>query len=81
MTAQAAFSIPQLLAENYRLQLIIDFVGSDKPKKILSTVAARQYPSAAASRPIPELHPGNGSSASIEPASMFASQGASSIWC
>jgi replication-associated recombination protein RarA len=46
MTAQAAFSFPQPLAEKYRPRLIADFVGLERPKRILSKLAASPYPSA-----------------------------------
>lgn len=41
-----AFSFPQSLSEKYRPQTIADFVGLEKPKKILSKFAAKPYPSA-----------------------------------
>jgi len=37
---------PQSLAEKYRPKGIADFVGLDKPKRILAKFAARPYPSA-----------------------------------
>jgi DNA polymerase III gamma/tau subunit len=37
---------PQSLAEKYRPQTIADFVGLDKPKRILAKFAAQPYPSA-----------------------------------
>jgi DNA polymerase III gamma/tau subunit len=40
------FAFPQSLAEKYRPQTIAEFVGLDKPKKILSKFAAQPYPSA-----------------------------------
>jgi replication-associated recombination protein RarA len=46
MTAQAAFSFPQPLAEKYRPRLIADFVGLERPKRILSKLAVNPYPSA-----------------------------------
>src|SRR6266478_3811366 len=43
---QSALAFPQSLAEKYRPQRIAEFVGLDKPKKILSKFAAKPYPSA-----------------------------------
>ena len=40
------FAFPQSLSEKYRPQTIAEFVGLDKPKKILSRFAAQPYPSA-----------------------------------
>ncbi len=39
-------AFPQSLAEKYRPQTIAEFVGLDKPKRILSKFAAQPYPSA-----------------------------------
>jgi DNA polymerase III gamma/tau subunit len=41
-----SFAFPQSLAEKYRPRTIADFVGLEKPKKILAKFAARPYPSA-----------------------------------
>jgi len=41
-----SFSFPQSLAEKYRPSTIADFVGLEKPKKILAKFAAQPYPSA-----------------------------------
>jgi replication-associated recombination protein RarA len=41
-----AFSFPQSLSEKYRPQAIAEFVGLDKPKRILSKFVAKPYPSA-----------------------------------
>ena len=46
MTPQTAFDFPQPLAERYRPQRIQDFVGLERPKKIVTAFAARPYPSA-----------------------------------
>ena len=43
---QCAFDFPLPLAEKYRPRQISDFVGLDKPKKILSKLAANPFPSA-----------------------------------
>jgi DNA polymerase III gamma/tau subunit len=41
-----SFSFPQSLTEKYRPSTIADFVGLEKPKKILAKFAAQPYPSA-----------------------------------
>lgn len=41
-----AFEFPQPLAEKYRPRKITDFIGLDKPKRILSKFAANPYQSA-----------------------------------
>jgi len=46
MSSTLAFSFPQPLAEKYRPRAIADFVGLDKPKRILSKFAANPYQSA-----------------------------------
>jgi replication-associated recombination protein RarA len=43
---QADLAFPQSLAEKYRPRTIEEFVGLEKPKKILSKFAANPYPSA-----------------------------------
>jgi DNA polymerase III delta prime subunit len=43
---QGALAFPQALTERYRPQTIAEFVGLDKPKKILSKLAAKPYESA-----------------------------------
>lgn len=43
---QNGFAFPQSLTEKYRPRTIADFVGLDKPKKILSKLAAQPYESA-----------------------------------
>jgi replication-associated recombination protein RarA len=45
-TAQYGFDFPVPLAEKYRPRKIGDFVGLEKPKKILSKLAASPFPSA-----------------------------------
>jgi len=40
------FAFPQPLAEKYRPQTIAEFVGLEKPKKIMAKFAASPYPSA-----------------------------------
>jgi DNA polymerase III delta prime subunit len=40
------FAFPQSLAEKYRPRSIAEFVGLEKPKKILAKFAAKPYPSA-----------------------------------
>lgn len=40
------FAFPQSLAERYRPRTIVDFVGLERPKKILSQFAANPYQSA-----------------------------------
>jgi DNA polymerase III gamma/tau subunit len=40
------FGFPQSLAEKYRPQTIAEFVGLEKPRKILAKFAAQPYPSA-----------------------------------
>jgi DNA polymerase III delta prime subunit len=41
-----SFAFPQSLADKYRPRTIADFVGLEKPKKILYKFAANPYPSA-----------------------------------
>ena len=41
-----SFAFPQSLAEKYRPRTIAEFVGLEKPKKILAKLAAQPYPSA-----------------------------------
>jgi DNA polymerase-3 subunit gamma/tau len=41
-----SFAFPQSLADKYRPRTIADFVGLEKPKKILRKFAANPYPSA-----------------------------------
>ena len=41
-----SFAFPQPLAEKYRTRAIHDFVGLEKPKRILGKFAANPYPSA-----------------------------------
>jgi DNA polymerase III gamma/tau subunit len=41
-----AFAFPQSLSEKYRPQTIANFVGLEKPKRILSKFVAKPYPSA-----------------------------------
>ena len=43
---QGTFAYPAALTEKYRPQTIADFVGLDKPKKILAKLAAQPFPSA-----------------------------------
>jgi replication-associated recombination protein RarA len=46
MTNQIGFEFPQPLTEKYRPTRIADFAGLDKPKKIMSKLAANPFPSA-----------------------------------
>jgi DNA polymerase III gamma/tau subunit len=41
-----SFAFPQSLAEKYRPKAIAEFIGLEKPKRILSKFAAQPYPSA-----------------------------------
>jgi replication-associated recombination protein RarA len=41
-----SFAFPQSLAEKYRPRVIAEFVGLEKPRKILSKLAANPFPSA-----------------------------------
>ncbi len=41
-----SFAFPQSLAEKYRPRTIADFIGLEKPKRILAKLAAQPYPSA-----------------------------------
>ena len=41
-----SFSFPQSLAEKYRPRTIAEFVGLEKPKRILAKFASKPYPSA-----------------------------------
>jgi replication factor C subunit 2/4 len=43
---QAGFQFPQLLAERYQPKTVEQFVGLDKPKKIMAKFADNPYPSA-----------------------------------
>jgi replication factor C small subunit len=43
---QADLAFPQSLAEKYRPRTIAEFIGLEKPKKILGKFAANPYPSA-----------------------------------
>ena len=43
---QSAFNFPVSLSEKYRLHRIEEFIGLEKPKKILAKFAASPYPSA-----------------------------------
>jgi len=43
---QSAFNFPVSLSEKYRPHRIVEFVGLEKPKKILERFAASPYPSA-----------------------------------
>lgn len=43
---QPAFTFPEPLSEKYRPRTIADFVGLDKPKKIMANLAANPFPSA-----------------------------------
>ena len=44
---QAGLVFPALLSEKYRPRLLDDFVGLDKPKKVLAKFAASPFPNAA----------------------------------
>lgn len=44
---QAGFVFPAALSEKYRPRLLADFVGLDKPKRILTKFAASPFPNAA----------------------------------
>jgi replication-associated recombination protein RarA len=46
LTESAALPFPEPLSEKYRPRTIADFVGLEKPKKILSKLAANPYSSA-----------------------------------
>jgi replication-associated recombination protein RarA len=46
MFEQAGFNFPQSLAERYQPKTIDQFVGLEKPKKIMSKFAASPYGSA-----------------------------------
>ena len=41
-----SFAFPQSLADKYRPHSTAEFVGLEKPKKILAKFAAKPYPSA-----------------------------------
>lgn len=43
--AQTALDLPQSLTEKYRPQQLSEFVGLDKPRKIMANLAARPYSS------------------------------------
>ena len=43
---QADLAFPQSLAEKYRPRTIAEFLGLEKPKRILTKFAAKPYPSA-----------------------------------
>ncbi len=40
------FAFPQSLSEKNRPKALVDFIGLDKPKRILAKFAAQPYPSA-----------------------------------
>ena len=42
----ASFAFPQSLSEKYQPKCVADFVGLERPKKILAKFAAKPYPSA-----------------------------------
>lgn len=46
VTEQAAFQFPQSLAEKYQPKTVSQFVGLEKPKKILAKFCENPYPSA-----------------------------------
>jgi DNA polymerase III gamma/tau subunit len=46
-TAQAGLAFPASLSEKYRPHDLADFVGLDKPKKVLAKFAANPFPNAA----------------------------------
>jgi replication-associated recombination protein RarA len=46
VSEQAAFQFPQSLAERYQPKTIAQFVGLEKPKKILAKFVEKPYPSA-----------------------------------
>src|SRR5258708_1704174 len=46
MNPQPAFDFPQSLTEKYRPLAIADFVGLEKPKKIMQKLAGNPFPSA-----------------------------------
>jgi replication-associated recombination protein RarA len=46
-STQGGFPFPQSLTERYRPHSLADFVGLDKPKKVLANFAARPFPNAA----------------------------------
>jgi len=43
---QSGFAFPESLSEKYRPRRVADFIGLEKPKRILSKFMARPYPSA-----------------------------------
>jgi replication-associated recombination protein RarA len=43
---QSVLEFPQPLSERYRPQRIHDFIGLERPKKIITAFAAKPYPSA-----------------------------------
>lgn len=45
MSAQASICFPQSLAEKYRPQTVDEFIGLDKPRKILAKLAAQPFAS------------------------------------
>jgi replication-associated recombination protein RarA len=46
-TAQAGLAFPASLSEKYRPHDLADFVGLEKPKKVLAKFAANPFPNAA----------------------------------
>jgi DNA polymerase III gamma/tau subunit len=46
-SAQAGLDFPASLSERYRPRLLEDFIGLDKPKRVLSKFAAKPFPNAA----------------------------------
>lgn len=46
-TAQAGLDFPASLSERYRPRILEDFIGLDKPKRVLSKFAAKPFPNAA----------------------------------
>ena len=46
MTPQPTFQWPQPMTERYRPLKIADFIGLDKPRKVLSNYILRPYPAA-----------------------------------
>jgi len=46
-TAQAGLAFPASLSEKYRPHSLAEFVGLDKPKRVLSKFAASPFPNAA----------------------------------
>jgi DNA polymerase III gamma/tau subunit len=46
-TVQAGLSFPALLSEKYRPHAFDDFIGLEKPRKVLASFAAKPFPNAA----------------------------------